>query len=60
MAKCKDCPIRDTNYCHLVNPMAKKYTRFEKELIRYHIDTGKLNQTTAQPGKMYFVITWEE
>ena len=51
MEKCKDCPIRDTNYCHRVNPIAKKYTRFEKELIRYHIDTGKLNQSTAQPGK---------
>lgn len=29
--RCKDCPIKGTEYCHKVNPMAKKYTRSEKK-----------------------------
>lgn len=44
MTECKDCPIAGTQYCHRENPNAKRYTRFEKELIRYHIDNGKLKE----------------
>ncbi len=28
---CTDCPIKGTEYCHKVNPMAKKYTRSKKK-----------------------------
>lgn len=39
---CDDCPIKDTRFCKKNNRYGKRYTRFEKELIRYHIDNGKL------------------
>jgi len=35
---CDDCPIAGTKYCHKLNPMAKKYTRMEKETIRRELD----------------------
>ena len=38
---CKDCPIKGTQYCHKVNPMAPKYTRSEKIAIREKIDKGQ-------------------
>lgn len=38
---CKDCPIKETEYCHKVNPMAKKYTRMEKEMLREEMDKGQ-------------------
>lgn len=31
MRKCDECPIKGTEYCHKVNPMAKKYNRSEKK-----------------------------
>ena len=34
MKKCEDCPIKGTEYCHMINPMAKKYTRSEKKILR--------------------------
>ena len=39
--RCKYCPIKDTEYCHKVNPMAKKYTRSEKKELRKAIDKGQ-------------------
>lgn len=33
MKPCKDYPIKGTEYCHKVNPMAKKYTRSEKKTL---------------------------
>ena len=42
MAFCEDCPIKGTEYCHMVNPMAKKYTRYEKESLREQM---KMNQS---------------
>jgi hypothetical protein len=39
---CVDCPIRGTDYCHKINPQAKKYTRSEKNAIRDELD--KKNQ----------------
>ena len=39
---CDDCPIKDTRFCKKNNRDGKRYTRFEKELIRYNIDNGKL------------------
>lgn len=44
---CVDCPIRRTDYCHKVNPMAKKYTRSEKNAIREELD--KKNQDFSSP-----------
>ena len=41
MSACDNCPIRWTNYCHKVNPMAKKYTRSEKIAIREELDKKK-------------------
>ena len=35
---CKDCPIKGTQYCHRMNPTAKRYTRSEKEAIRKRMD----------------------
>jgi hypothetical protein len=35
---CIDCPIAGTEYCHKLNPKAKRYTRYEKEKIRHEID----------------------
>lgn len=35
---CADCPIAGTEYCHKLNPKAKRYTRAEKEKIRHEID----------------------
>ena len=34
MRPCGTCPIWGTEYCHLVNPKAKKYTLSEKQDIR--------------------------
>lgn len=34
---CVDCPIAGTEYCHKLNPNAKRYTRYEKEKIRHEI-----------------------
>lgn len=39
---CDDCSIKDTRFCKMNNRDGKKYTRFEKELLRYHMDNGKL------------------
>lgn len=38
---CKDCHIKGTEYCHRVNPMAKKYTWTEKNELREAIDKGQ-------------------
>jgi len=35
---CVTCPIAGTEYCHKLNPNAKRYTRAEKEKIRHEID----------------------
>lgn len=49
MRNCGTCPIRGTEYCHLVNPKAPKYTAFEKRAIREELDrkekTDKLLST---------------
>lgn len=34
MAFCEECPIKGTEYCHKVNPKAKKYTRTEKKILQ--------------------------
>lgn len=34
MNHCQNCPIKGTEFCHRVNPKAKKYTLSEKEEIR--------------------------
>lgn len=36
--RCEHCLIKDTEYCHKVNPMAKKYTRSEKKMLREMMD----------------------
>ena len=36
--RCETCPINGTEFCHLVNPKAKKYTLSEKRAIREEID----------------------
>lgn len=42
MKHCKDCPINETEYCHKVNPMAKKkYTRSEKKILHDIINKGQ-------------------
>lgn len=41
MRKCDGCPIKGTEYCYRVNPMAKKYTRSEKEMLREEMDKGQ-------------------
>ncbi len=41
MKPCKDCPIKGTDYCHKINPMAKKYTRSEKNELREAMDKGQ-------------------
>jgi hypothetical protein len=41
---CIDCPVKGTQFCHIANPKAKKYTRAEKELIRHRIDNGELKE----------------
>lgn len=38
---CITCPIKNTQYCHKVNPMAPKYTRAEKNKLREAIDKGQ-------------------
>jgi hypothetical protein len=38
MRKCEMCPIRATEFCHRVNPKAKKYTASEKQAIREELD----------------------
>lgn len=38
MRKCENCPIRGKEYCHRVNPKAKKYTLSEKRAIREELD----------------------
>ena len=35
---CVNCPIAGTEYCHKLNPKAKRYTRAEKEKIRHEMD----------------------
>ena len=35
---CIECPIAGTKYCHKLNPKAKRYTRYEKEMIRHEMD----------------------
>lgn len=48
MAFCKDCPIKGTQYCHRMNPSAKRYTRSEKEAIREKMDaTGEFDFSTT-------------
>lgn len=41
---CIDCPVKGTQFCHIANPKALKYTRVEKELIRNRIDNGELKE----------------
>lgn len=41
---CIDCPVKGTQFCHIANPKAKKYTRAEKKLIRHRIDNGELKE----------------
>lgn len=38
---CEFCPIKGTEYCHKINPMAKKYTRSEKKMLREAMDEGQ-------------------
>lgn len=38
MKNCKDCPIRGTEFCHMKNPKATKYTASEKRAIREELD----------------------
>lgn len=38
MKNCGMCPIRATEFCHIVNPKAKKYTLSEKRAIREELD----------------------
>lgn len=38
---CKDYPIKGTECCHKVNPMAKRYTRAEKNELRDAMDRGR-------------------
>ena len=38
MRNCGTCPIRVTEFCHRVNPKAKKYTASEKRAIREELD----------------------
>lgn len=38
MRNCETCPIRGTEFCHRVNPKAKKYTASEKRAIREELD----------------------
>ena len=45
---CKDCPIKGTEYCHKINPMAKKHTRSEKKALREAIAKG---QTSSKETK---------
>lgn len=48
---CFDCPIRGTQYCHKVDPTAKRYTRSEKEAIRKQMDeTGEFDFSTTPSG----------
>lgn len=48
---CDNCPIKNTEYCHLVNPEAKKLTRQEKERIAERMkgrpDNGMSDISTA-------------
>lgn len=39
--RCDGCPIKGTERCHKVNPMAPKYTRYEKKRIREEMDKGQ-------------------
>lgn len=39
---CTNCPIKGTAYCHKVNPIAKKYTRAEKNALRDAIDKRQI------------------
>mgnify|MGYP007133707899 CR=1 FL=1 len=39
--RCDGCPIKGTEYCHKVNPMAMKYTRAEKKELREAMDKGQ-------------------
>lgn len=41
MRSCNDCPLRWTELCHNINPMAKKYTRSEKEELREVMNKGQ-------------------
>ena len=38
---CEFCPIKGTEHCHNINPMAKKYTRSEKKMLREAMDKGQ-------------------
>lgn len=38
MRNCETCPIRGTEFCHRVNPKAKKYTASEKRAILEEMD----------------------
>lgn len=39
--RCDGCQIKGTEHCHMVNPMAPKYTRYEKKRIREDMDKGQ-------------------
>lgn len=41
---CSDCPVKGTQFCHIANPKAKKYTRHQKEIIRHRINNGELKE----------------
>lgn len=41
---CTDCPVKGTQFCHVANPKAKRYTRSQKELIRRRINDGELRE----------------
>lgn len=47
---CDQCPIKGTEYCHKVNPMAKKYTRSEKVILRERMDKGQSTFKEADDG----------
>lgn len=38
---CRVCPIAGTEYCHRINPGARKYTHSEKVAIREKLDAGE-------------------
>ena len=41
MRKCNNCPIKGTEQCHMINPMAPRYTRSEKERIAAEMAMGQ-------------------
>lgn len=57
---CDNCPIKNTEYCHLVNPKAKKLTRTEKEELAERMkgrtDNGMPDISTAPTPKFKYPL----